>query len=388
MSRPATSTWLRAYSHSYLHAVAIYTVVMIPVAVVVFLVARALGGSAAGAWGRIMVAMAMPLGPVALARMALLSSIAGVCIMLVYELGRAAVGLALGARQVRLETIPVVFSFGPGIPRLQLTREWPGFMQAQVGPIPEPTVSAWRWIALGGPLATLLVATAATLGLGWLEQHAMNWAHLAWFVSLVGLFIGVADLVSVRQGHWMSGGAQFIDSLGDGAPVAEARLTLQGLNVVAASPGDWPQDAVELLARDPRATAMDRACLVVPWLLDAGRLAEAEAQIEALCARREMLAMSTARKLRGLQAWFAVRSGVAEAARPAGAKRAGSTLQALLDLELAAGGPDLQGARARAQAHLAGRGRPDTSLDVAIRELLARRLAEGEDADAQDQSIS
>lgn len=255
-------------------------------------VLHALGGAAVGGVATALVLRGVDTSGLdtlpALALVAVAAALSGWLHTLLHEAGHAIAGVVVGLK-------PLAFGVGP-LRAERGERGWHLRWGGSVGGIggfalllppvdASPKASAQALYLLGGPLANLLVAGLALPLV--LALDGPVWAEIALGMFVViGVVIGIINLVPFRSGGWLSDGAH-LRRLRTDPDAVMAGLRMQQLvraSVDGVRPRDWP---AALLPRGPLPTlptdspmAMPTVVLRLSHAIDTGDADSAEA-----CAR-------------------------------------------------------------------------------------------------------
>lgn len=254
----------------------------------------------------------------------LLVPVMWLAVVLAHEFGHLLGGRLAGMRPLMLFAGPLHFEFGAdGRTRLKRNRVKQSFGGlAACAPAPGMGRGAFALLVAGGPLASfafgaLLLPAAFALG-GWLGGALFG-------TALLSLLIGLATLLPLRAGGFMSDGGQLLGLARDDAETRQrlALASLMAQSYAGVRPRDW--DAGLFAAATAGATeptlreivALLRAAVAE----DTGRLDDADAEWRAVATRLgEPDAGAIAPAMRGalsltVAIWLAQRRREAQAAR-------------------------------------------------------------------------
>ncbi|HEY7035729.1 MAG TPA: M50 family metallopeptidase [Thermomicrobiales bacterium] len=221
----------------------------------------ALGGVASGERPLVMVA-ALAIGPASL-----------ILVILVHELGHAAVARIEGLPLRWLAAGPVMIDFGHG----RRLRRSPfggagGAVVCELGGLSDQELAgAWCRMSAGGPVASLLFAViclglvVAIPGLPPFVATALQW------LGGLSLFGGIANAIPFRAGPFRSDGCTYLILLRGGEPAASLVRAFRLSEPVysPAPPADWPEATVARWRETMRRLEAPGPAYLDEWLTSA-----------------------------------------------------------------------------------------------------------------------
>lgn len=198
----------------------------------------------------------------------LLPLVLWVCV-LVHEFGHLLGGRLGGMRALMLFAGPLHLEFNAArmrVLRNRVAATWSGLAVCAPRSEASTTRGSYSLLVVGGPLASFLLAAvtgpAAFAFGGW-------WGGLLFVTAAMSVVIGVATLIPVRVGGYMSDGGQLL-GLARGDQVTRQRLALGALlgqSYAGVRPRDWDPGLLRAIGKD----SSDATLRVSSAILAAGR---------------------------------------------------------------------------------------------------------------------
>lgn len=210
---------------------------------------------------------------------ALLPVVIWACI-LVHEFGHIVGGWLGGMRPLMLFAGPLHLEFNADRVRFLLNRvaaTWGGLAVCAPRSEAGATRQAFAMLVSGGPFASFLLAAitgpAALAVGGW-------WGGLLFVIAALSTVIGIATLIPLRSGGFMSDGGQLL-GLARGDKVTQQRLALGALlgqSYAGVRPRDWDVGLLNVISEDSGDSALrvSSAMLAASRAEDCGDLATAD----------------------------------------------------------------------------------------------------------------
>ncbi len=320
------------------------------------------GKAFAGDW----IAARLALAPAGMAIRWAIALVAMFGAVLVHELGHIVGGLSQGFRFMLLVVGPFKLArkdeHAPVRLSLNTSLELAGGIAACIPQGEHALVQRTKWMVLGGPLASVLLALVCGMLLTFTAPA--SWSALVLMTGAVSAALAVVTLIPMRNGNFVTDGKRFLQLHREGPEARRdaAQLAITVRLQSGTRVDDVPREQIAALLEPSDGSIMEflGRTTAYTWLLGQGRVSEARAQLDRAVALGGGLPLNLSTFIAAEEAfvlaWFDRNADAARARIAPHEKVLRAVLpphdQARLDAALAAAAGDRQAAQAKVDAAL------------------------------------
>lgn len=203
-----------------------------------------------------------------------------------HEVGHLAGGMLQGFRFELLVVGPLKIARDPTTDRVTIgfnrQLELAGGIAASSPRSGERLISRLQWMVLGGPLASALLALVGFVA--WRVEPVAPWSGFALFTAAIALLTGIATMVPMQNGSFLSDGKRFLQLRGNDARAhRDAAILLRMVRDRTGVPlADEPASSITPMLEPVDGSMFELLARITAyaWLLERRAVAEARTHIE------------------------------------------------------------------------------------------------------------